>query len=89
MTNKICNVPHLGTNWFNEHAKANIISFADETKICQVTMDLSKERAMLVYEKISNGRYARDPTTNPYNNTSKTRVRLTIVEANVKFLSPQ
>ena len=47
--NKKCNIPHLGTHWFNENAITNIISLADISDKFRVTMDMQKEKVLIVH----------------------------------------
>jgi hypothetical protein len=41
--------PNLGPVWFNENSIANILSLADVRKVCRVTMDSSRNSAILVH----------------------------------------
>ena len=41
--------PNLGEVWYNPASIANILSLADVSKVCRVTMDTTKERAMCVH----------------------------------------
>ena len=43
------NFPNLGEVWYNPESIANILSLADASKVCRVTMDTTKERAMCVH----------------------------------------
>ncbi|KAI2497083.1 Reverse transcriptase (RNA-dependent DNA polymerase) [Fragilaria crotonensis] len=42
---------NLGTVWFNSESIANILSLADVTKVCRVTMDSGKEASISVHRK--------------------------------------
>ena len=41
--------PNLGQVWYNPKSIANILSLADVSKVCRVTMDTTEERAMCVH----------------------------------------
>jgi hypothetical protein len=47
--NQTCEVPHLGVHWFNKESITNIMALCDVTAKFRVTMDSSKEKAMLVH----------------------------------------
>ena len=51
VTGQICNIPDLGTHWFNPQAVTNIISLVDISKNYRVTLDTTKEKAMIVHLK--------------------------------------
>ena len=67
-----CEIPFLGTHWFNEGAITNIISLADLNKKYKVTIDTAKEKTMIVHLKekqvkfseMRGGLYARNPKLN-------------------------
>ena len=69
ITTFICDIPNLGTHWFNEKAITNVISIADITKHYRVAMDTDKEKAMIIhlpdnlvkFIETENGLYARLP----------------------------
>jgi hypothetical protein len=80
---KSCDIPLLGTVWFNEKSISNIISLADMTKKFRVTMDLLKDKALLVhlpdkvvcFKEMKNGLYALNPN-NKQNYISNKKVQL-------------
>ena len=49
VTTQICDVPYLGTQWFNKNAVTNIIRLADIAEKYQVTMDTEDEKLFTVY----------------------------------------
>ena len=62
---------NFGAVWYNEKSLANILSLADVRRKCRVTMDTSKEAAMIVhrsdgtqmkFKEFSSGLYFHDPT---------------------------
>ena len=65
-----CDIPHISNVWYNENSMTNIISLKDMTKKFRVTMDSTKELALLVhmpdkivkFKQFSNGLYAMDPS---------------------------
>ena len=69
LTEKICDIPGLGTHWFDPQAVTNIISLADISKKYRVTLDTMKEKAMIVHLKdklvkfneLPEGLYGREP----------------------------
>ena len=69
VTTEICDIPYLGTQWFNKNAVTNIIILADIAEKYQVTMDTEDEKSFTVYlpNKTANfpqmrgGLYARNP----------------------------
>ena len=69
---QICDIPFLGTHWYNEDAMTNIISLADMTKKYRVTMDSFKDKAIYVhlpqkvvkFPQLKGGLYARIPESN-------------------------
>ena len=69
VTTEICDVPYLGTQWFNENAVTNIISLADIAEKYRVTMDTKDEKSFTVYlpdktikfPQMRGGLYARNP----------------------------
>jgi hypothetical protein len=69
ISNMICNLTLLGTVWYNENSISNMISLSDMKRRCKVTMDSSKDKALLIYlpdkivcfQEMSNGLYALDP----------------------------
>ena len=73
-----CDVPHLGTHWFNPKWITNIISLAHMANHFPVTYDSGKEKAFLVhmpnkivkFKQMNNGLYAMNPH-------DKSRVNLT------------
>ena len=48
-TNQICDIPLLGTHWYNKNARTSIISLADIAKKHRVTMDTYKDKAINVH----------------------------------------
>ena len=46
---EIYDIPHLWTHWFNSEALTNIISLANIGNKYKVTMDTSKEKAMIAH----------------------------------------
>ena len=69
MVTQQCEIPFLGTHWFNNEVITNIISLADITKKFRVTIDSQKEKALVVhmddkivkFEQMPGGLYARKP----------------------------
>ncbi len=65
-----CDIPHISNVWYNENSMTNIISLKDMTKKFRVTMDSTKELALLVhmpdkivkFKQFKNGLYAMDPS---------------------------
>jgi hypothetical protein len=59
----------VGECWYNPHSITNIIALSDMTKKFRVTMDSSKEKALLVhfpnkvvkFKQMKNGLYAMNP----------------------------
>ena len=49
ITTEICEVPYLGTQWFNENAVTNIISLADIADKYRVMMDTENKKSFTVY----------------------------------------
>ena len=72
VSQKKCEVPHLGTHWFNESSIANIISLADMTNKYKVTYVSGKEKAfhvhtpntMVKFRQMGNGLYGMHPKHN-------------------------
>ena len=68
-TSYICDVPYLGTQWYNKNAITNIISLANITKHFRVTMDTLNKKSLIVYlpdkiakfPQIHGGLFARNP----------------------------
>ena len=68
-TTQICDIPFLGTHWYNKDAMTNIISLADIAKLYRVTMDTYKDKAIYVhlpdkivkFPQLKGGLYARKP----------------------------
>ena len=48
-SNMICNVPKLGTFWFNKKGITNIIALAHMTQKYCVTLDTNKEKALIAH----------------------------------------
>ena len=99
-SNMICDVPHLGTHWFNPNALTNIISLSHMADKFKVTFDSLKERSMLVhmpnkvvrFRQINNGLYSMDPNdkTETIGIKSKKSLQfINTVEENLFFLSPR
>ena len=69
MSNQKCEVPHLGTHWFNENSMTNIISLAHMAARYKVTYDSGKEKAFFVhmpgkivkFRQFQNGLYGMHP----------------------------
>jgi hypothetical protein len=49
MSMQRCEIPHLGECWYNKHSITNIIALSDMTDTFRVTMDSTKEKALLVH----------------------------------------
>ena len=93
-----CEIPHLGTHWFNQDAITNNISLADLSENHQITMDTEKEKCMIVYlnekqvkfHQMPRGLYAHNPKTNGDKNQNKINTceqnYLTVTE-NKKYIS--
>jgi hypothetical protein len=77
VSNQKCTVPHLGEHWFNKDPITNIMALCDVTDKFRVTMDSSKELALLVhmpdkvvrFKQMNGGLYAMNPK-DPENNGS-------------------
>ena len=93
-----CEIPFLGTHWFNEGAITNIISLADLSKNYRVTMDTAKEKTMIVHLKqkqvkfsqMPGGLYARNPKLkekDQQNQTSKRMQNYLTVKENTQYIS--
>jgi hypothetical protein len=93
-----CQVPHLGEHWFNKDSITNIMALCDVTEKFRVTMDSSKEKALLVhmphkvlrFKQMKGGLYAMNPK-DPTNNGSipgQSHLGQTL-EENMAFLSPR
>jgi hypothetical protein len=89
-----CDLQHIKDVWFNEDSMTNIIALKDMTQKFRVTMDSSKEPALLVhmpnqivkFKQFPNGLYAMDP--NDDNSFIKKPYQfLQSVQENMKFLS--
>ena len=98
VTKKKCDIPNLGTYWFNEKAITNIISLKDMVKQYQVTFDSEQERAMIVhfpkkivkFQQLNSGLYGMNPKDK--NNKIDLSHKISLVntvEDNLKFLSPR
>ena len=48
-SNMIGDFPNLGQVWYNPDSKANILLLANVRKVCNVSMETSKEPTMFVY----------------------------------------
>ena len=51
-SNMVGDFPNLGEVWYNEASITNILSLSDVTKVCTVTMDLSRS----LYGRATQGR---------------------------------
>ena len=96
-TTKTCEIPLLGTVWFNKKSIANIISLSDMMKRFRVTMDSLRDKALLVhlpdkvvrFKEMKNGLYALNPNDkSSYIPNNKLQLVNTIKE-NLSYLSPQ
>ena len=99
MVTKKCNIPHLGIHWFNEKTITKIISLADISNKCGVTMDTQKEKALIVhmddkkmkFSQMPGGLYARKPKEDNNENINedknKQKQNYLTVQDNYKFLS--
>ena len=98
-SNMICDVPHLGTHWFNKNSLTNIIALKDMADKFRVTYDSENERAMQVhmpdkiirFKEFSNGLYARNPyeedkKIDKFKTPPKIQM-LNTLEENLNFLS--
>ena len=93
----ICDIPYLGTHWFNAEAITNIISLADISKKYRVTMDTAQEKCMTVhlnddkvkFEQLPGGLYGRKPqvTNNEDNKIKHVENSYLSVDDNVQFIS--
>jgi hypothetical protein len=98
MSKQRCDIPHLGECWYNEHSITNIIALSDMTKKFQVTMDSSKEKALLVhfptkivkFKQMKGGLYAMNPKYPAnFGSTSNQSHLIHTLEQNLKYLSPR
>eukprot|EP00957_Ditylum_brightwellii_P006200 469434-Ditylum_brightwellii.AAC.1 len=48
-TDQICDVPDLGTRWYNLNAPTNIISLADLSSKYRITYDSEEDKALNVH----------------------------------------
>jgi hypothetical protein len=98
VSEKRCSVPHLGDHWYNEDSITNIMALCDVTDKFRVTMDSSKEKALLVhmphkvirFTQMKGGLYAMNPK-DPENNgflSSQSHLGKTL-EENMAFLTPR
>jgi hypothetical protein len=98
MSKQRCEIPHLGECWYNKHSITNIIALSDMTKKFRVTMDSSKEKALLVhfpnkvvkFKQMKGGLYAMNPK-DPENcgSISSQSYLIQTLEENLKYLSPR
>ena len=95
-----CDVPHLGTHWFNKASITNIISLAEMAKRYKVTYDSGKEKAFHVhmpnkivkFGQMKNGLYGMNPKDDDTfikTNKAGNIQMLNTAEENFKFLSPR
>eukprot|EP00957_Ditylum_brightwellii_P054538 4132171-Ditylum_brightwellii.AAC.1 len=95
-SNMICDVPKLGTFWFNKKGIKNIIALAHMTKKYCVTLDTKKEKTLIVhlrqqtvkFHQMSNGLYSMNPCHDEVNPTFVVQC-LNTVEENMQYLSPR
>jgi hypothetical protein len=98
MSKQKCEIPHLGECWYNPHSITNIIALSDMTNKFRVTMDSSKEKALLVhfpnkvvkFKQMKGGLYAMNPK-DPANfgSISSQSHLIQTLEENLKYLSPR
>ena len=102
MVTQKCDIPHLGSHWFNDDTITNIISLADISEKIRVAMDTQREKALIVhmddkkikFSQIPRGLYARKPGDNNDKATNYNHMKLKEtqqnhlrVKVNYKFLS--
>jgi hypothetical protein len=93
-----CTVPHLGEYWYNEDSITNIMALCDVTDKFRVTMDSSKENALLVhmphkvicFTQMKGGLYTMNPKDPENNGSIPGQSHLgKMLEENMAFLSPR
>ena len=89
---------NLGTVWFNSESIANILSLADVTKVCRVTMDSGKEASISVHRKDGSvmkfvehpsGLYVFDSKSKALGDTTTAYTMVTTVAQQRKLFSPR
>jgi hypothetical protein len=97
MSTQKCEIPHLGECWYNPHSITNIIALSDMTKKFRVTMDSSKEKALLVhfpnkvvkFKQMKGGLYAMNPKDpENFGSISSQSHLIQTLEQNLECLSP-
>ena len=94
VSNQVCEVPHLGTHWFNKDSITNIISLDHMTDKFRVTLDSNEEKALLVhfpdkiikFHQMENGLYGMNPMID-YNNSIQKFQLIQTVGNNWEYLT--
>eukprot|EP00957_Ditylum_brightwellii_P109716 8368804-Ditylum_brightwellii.AAC.1 len=97
-SNIVCNVPHLGTCWFNKNAIANIISLVHMTEKFHMIYDSAIEKAFKVHYpnkivklcQMKSGAYALHPQDNSFFNVVQSCAQLAnAIAENLHLILPR
>ena len=93
----ICDIPDLGTFWYNEFALTTIISLSHMRQKFKITYDSEFEKAIKVhtnkgivkFTEISNGLYALNAWENKHFSKSKGFQFINTIDENLEFFTPR
>ena len=96
-SNQVCDIPHLGTHWYNKNAITNIISLAHMTEKFRVTFDSAIEKSLNVhlpnkiikFYQMQSGLYGMNPMDDSTFIKTVQAQFLNTVQENMAFLTPR